>query len=109
MKKKLTIYETQNPDVVFQRKGYPPLDPAKQTATNIKGTAAKKNSKVRIQKKQILKIKMLFLKMMYLEMRNIKVTLKQVQNILMAKVLIYFAIKINLFIVLKKVSLKMDF
>ena len=45
MKKLLTIYDTQNPDVVFQRKGYPPLDPAKQTATNIKGTAAKKKFK----------------------------------------------------------------
>ena len=45
MKKLLTIYDTQNPDVVFQRKGYPPLDPAKQTATNIKRTAAKKKFK----------------------------------------------------------------
>ena len=41
MKKLLTLTDTQNPDVVFQRKGYPPLDLEKITATDKKRTEAK--------------------------------------------------------------------
>jgi len=48
MKKLLTFTDTENLDVVFQRKGQPDPDPAKQTATNTKRTAAKKNLEGRI-------------------------------------------------------------
>jgi hypothetical protein len=48
MKKLLTFTETQNPDVVFQRRGPPDPDPTKQTATNTKRTAAKKRLEGRI-------------------------------------------------------------
>ena len=48
MKKLLTFTDTENSDVVFQRKGQPDPDPAKQTATNTKRTAAKKNLEGRI-------------------------------------------------------------
>jgi len=41
MKKLLTLTDTQNPDVVFKRKGYPPLDLEKITATDKKRTEAK--------------------------------------------------------------------
>ena len=48
MKKLLTLTDTQNPDVVFQRRGPPDPDPTKQTATNTKRTAAKKRLEGRI-------------------------------------------------------------
>jgi len=48
MKKLLTFTDTENSDVVFQRKGQPDPDPAKQTARNTKRTAAKKNLEGRI-------------------------------------------------------------
>ena len=40
-KKLLTLTDTQNPDVVFKRKGYPPLDLEKITTTDKKRTEAK--------------------------------------------------------------------
>ena len=48
MKKLLTFTDTQNSDVVFQRKGQPDPDPAKQTARNTKRTKAKKKLEGRI-------------------------------------------------------------
>ena len=48
MKKLLTLTDTQNPDVVFKRKGYPESDPEKSTATDKKRTTAKKNLEGRI-------------------------------------------------------------
>ena len=43
MKKLLTLTDTQNPDVVFKRKGYPPLDLEKITATDKKRNSARTN------------------------------------------------------------------
>ena len=48
MKKLLTFTDTENSDVVFQRKGQPDPDPAKQTARNTKRTKAKKKLEGRI-------------------------------------------------------------
>ena len=48
MKKLLTYTDTENPDVVFKRKGPPVPDPDKQTATNTKRTEAKKRLEGRI-------------------------------------------------------------
>ena len=48
MKKLLTFSDTENPDVVFQKREKDPADPTKQKSTDIKRTAAKKNLEGRI-------------------------------------------------------------